>query len=84
MYPCELLLLQEGISLADQEKLGEEKKWWYYYLILASRLKEKEEMEKEMDESKMGKEKDTVMHYPDDWVSKVNVNYQLNGIVEDK
>lgn len=69
-------MLQNGISLADQEKLGEYKRWLYFYYLVAAQQKEKEEMEERAEEMReirggdyTGKTK--YIQFPDNFISKV-------------
>jgi len=70
-FPMKLTLLREGISLEDQEKLGEETCWMYYYYIMAERKIEREELEKLKEESGSTGKTSKKMEFPMDFVSEL-------------
>jgi len=77
LYPAELTLLQNGISLKDQKRLGERKKWLYFYYIIAAQKKEEKELEERMKDLRDIRGGDYTgetkkMQFPEDFVSRIN------------
>lgn len=76
LYPAELTLLQNGISLKDQKRLGERKKWLYFYYIIAAQQKEEEELKERMKDLREIRGGDYTgetkkIHFPEDFISKI-------------
>jgi hypothetical protein len=76
VYPPELTLLQNGVSLKDQERLGEYKKWLYYYFIMTAQQKENKMLEEKMKEINTPRGGDYTgrtksIRFPDDFVSRL-------------
>lgn len=77
LYPPELLLLQNGISLRDQKKLGEYKKWLYFYCITATQEKEERLMKEKMEELSNVRGGDYTgntkkLQFPSDFISRID------------
>jgi hypothetical protein len=78
--------LQNGISLKDQERLGEYKKWLYYYFIVAQQEKEAKEAQ-DMADKNLPRGGDYTgrtqrMEFPSDFVSELRTLQEV-GIKEE-
>lgn len=72
-----MILLQNGVSLKDQEKLGERKKWLYLYFIIAAQQKEQREVEekmKDLENIRGGDYTGTTkkINFPEDFISRID------------